>query len=51
MLLRHTFLILFVVMIWGVNFVVIQVALREVPPILLTFLRFFFAAFPASFFY
>ncbi len=50
MLLRHTFLILFVVMIWGVNFVVIQVALREVPPILLTFLRFFFAAFPAIFF-
>jgi len=48
--LRHILLALIVVIIWGVNFVVIQVALKEVPPLLLTFLRFFFAAFPAVFF-
>ena len=47
---KHTLLILSVVAIWGINFVVIQIGLREVPPILLTFLRFFFAAFPAVFF-
>jgi len=48
--LRHILLALAVVIIWGVNFVVIQVALKEVPPLLLTFLRFFFATFPAVFF-
>ena len=50
MLFRHVLLALLVVAIWGVNFVVIQVALKEIPPLLLTFLRFFFAAFPAIFF-
>ncbi|WP_263833143.1 EamA family transporter [Sulfurospirillum oryzae] len=48
--LKHILLTLGVVAIWGINFVVIQVALKEIPPILLTFLRFFFAAFPAVFF-
>jgi len=51
MALRHILLALSVVLIWGINFVVIQVALKEVPPLLLTFLRFFFAAFPAIFFF
>ncbi len=49
--LSHLFVTLILILIWGVNFVVIQVALQELPPILLTFLRFFFAAFPAVFFF
>ncbi|WP_041958033.1 EamA family transporter [Sulfurospirillum arsenophilum] len=49
--LRHILIALSVVVIWGVNFVVIQVALQEIPPLLLTFLRFFFATFPAIFFF
>jgi O-acetylserine/cysteine efflux transporter len=43
-------LAILVVAIWGVNFVVIKVGLKEVPPILLCALRFFLAAFPAVFF-
>jgi O-acetylserine/cysteine efflux transporter len=39
-----------VVTIWGVNFVVIKVGLRDVPPILLTSLRFVLAALPLVFF-
>jgi O-acetylserine/cysteine efflux transporter len=39
-----------VVAIWGFNFVVIKVGLKEIPPILLCALRFFLAAFPAVFF-
>ena len=49
--LPHLLVTLFLICIWGVNFVVIQVALQELPPILLTFLRFFFATFPAVFFF
>lgn len=49
--LSHLLLTLLLIVIWGVNFVVIQIALQELPPILLTFLRFFFAAFPAVFFF
>jgi O-acetylserine/cysteine efflux transporter len=48
--LTHLLITLTLIVIWGLNFVVIQVALQELPPILLTFLRFFFAAFPAVFF-
>jgi len=48
--LTHLLITLILIVIWGLNFVVIQVALQELPPILLTFLRFFFAAFPAVFF-
>jgi len=48
--LTHLLITLILIIIWGLNFVVIQVALQELPPILLTFLRFFFAAFPAVFF-
>lgn len=47
---RHIALAILVVAIWGLNFVVIKVALKELPPILLCALRFFLAAFPAVFF-
>lgn len=46
----HVLLALSVIAIWGINFVVIQIGLRELPPIFLTFLRFFFASFPVIFF-
>jgi O-acetylserine/cysteine efflux transporter len=39
-----------VVTIWGVNFVVIKLGLRDLPPILFTGLRFLFAALPLAFF-
>jgi len=48
--LHHMTLAILVVTIWGVNFVVIKVGLKEIPPILLCALRFFLAAFPAVFF-
>ena len=48
--LRHIALALLIVAIWGFNFVVIKVDLKEIPPILLCALRFFLAAFPAVFF-
>jgi O-acetylserine/cysteine efflux transporter len=38
---------LLVTALWGFNFVVIEVAVRDVPPLLLVALRFGFAAFPA----
>ena len=38
------------VTIWGLNFVVISVGLRDMPPLLLGALRFFFVAFPAVLF-
>lgn len=47
---RHLALAVLVVAIWGFNFVVIKVGLKELPPILLCALRFFLAAFPAVFF-
>lgn len=47
---RHIALAILVVAIWGFNFVVIKVGLKELPPILLCALRFFLAAFPAVFF-
>lgn len=46
----HLALALFVIAIWGFNFVVIKVAVGEVPPLLLTALRFVFSAFPVIFF-
>ncbi|MFH1805727.1 MAG: EamA family transporter [Pseudomonadota bacterium] len=42
--------ILLVVVIWGANFTVIRLGLDEIPPILLSSLRFAFAALPAVFF-
>lgn len=50
MRLHHIALAILVVAIWGFNFVVIKVGLKEIPPILLCALRFFLAAFPAVFF-
>ena len=41
---------LVVTALWGFNFVVISVGVREVPPLLLACLRFVLAAFPAIFF-
>ena len=39
-----------VVTIWGVNFVVIKLGLKDLPPILFTALRFLFAALPLALF-
>jgi O-acetylserine/cysteine efflux transporter len=44
---RHILLAVVVIVIWGVNFVVIDVALRDVPPLLLAALRFALTAVPA----
>ncbi|MGI9169430.1 MAG: EamA family transporter [Caulobacteraceae bacterium] len=45
---RHALLALAVVAVWGSNFVVIKVAMRELPPLLLAALRFVFAFVPAA---
>lgn len=50
MSLRHFLLALGVVTVWGVNFVAIRWGVDEVPPLLLTALRFALAAVPAVFF-
>ena len=47
---RDIVLALLVVSIWGLNFVVIKIGLRDLPPLLFTSLRFFFAAVPLVFF-
>jgi len=41
---------LLMVTIWGFNFVVIRWGLNDIPPLLLTLLRFVMAAFPALLF-
>ncbi|ATE64557.1 EamA family transporter [Rhizorhabdus dicambivorans] len=48
--LRHLLLALAVVAVWGTNFVVIRVALDELPPLLFATLRFCFVLLPAAFF-
>ena len=48
--LRHRALAVFVATIWGVNFVITDVALRDVPPLTLTALRFAASALPLLFF-
>lgn len=50
MSLRHFFLALLVVFIWGFNFVAIKVGLNGFPPLFLVFLRFFLTSLPALFF-
>lgn len=50
MSLRDTLLVLAVVVVWGVNFVAIRWGVDEVPPLLLTSLRYVVAALPAVFF-
>jgi O-acetylserine/cysteine efflux transporter len=47
---RDLLLALSVVAIWGLNFVVIEIGLREFPPLFLTAMRFILVAFPAIFF-
>jgi O-acetylserine/cysteine efflux transporter len=47
---RHLLLALAVVAVWGTNFVVIKLALEQLPPLLLATLRFSFALLPALFF-
>ena len=47
---RHLLLALAVVAVWGTNFVVIRIALDELPPLLFATLRFCFALFPAALF-
>src|SRR5687768_11615126 len=48
--LSHLLLALAVVAVWGTNFVVIKLALAELPPLLFATLRFVFAVLPAVFF-
>jgi O-acetylserine/cysteine efflux transporter len=50
MSLKDTLLVLVVVIVWGVNFVAIRWGVDEVPPLLLTSLRYVVAALPAVFF-
>jgi O-acetylserine/cysteine efflux transporter len=47
---RHLLLALVLVTVWGVNFVAIRWGVDEVPPLLLSALRYAFAALPAVFF-
>ncbi|MCY7325808.1 MAG: EamA family transporter [Microbacteriaceae bacterium] len=47
---RHTFLALLVVVIWGLNFVVIDAGLADVPPLVFVALRFLLVIVPAIFF-
>lgn len=46
---RHRLIAVFVVVVWGVNFAVTDVALRGVPPLVLTALRFAASAVPLVF--
>ncbi|MBG1231867.1 EamA family transporter [Aestuariivirga litoralis] len=46
----HLALAILIAAIWGFNFIPIKLAVNEVPPFMLTALRFFFAAIPAIFF-
>jgi O-acetylserine/cysteine efflux transporter len=45
----HIFLGMITTAIWGFNFVVLKVALEDIPPLLLTALRFLFACLPVLF--
>ena len=50
MSLRHSLLALFVVVIWGANFVIIDAGQEDVPPLLFLALRFVVVCVPAVFF-
>ena len=45
----HIVTALIVIVLWGMNFVVIKIGLKGIPPLLLAALRFTFVAFPADF--
>jgi O-acetylserine/cysteine efflux transporter len=47
---KHLLLALLTVFIWGINFIAIHAALKNIPPFLLCALRFGLAAFPLVFF-
>lgn len=47
---RSLCLILLVVFVWGINFVIISVGVKEIPPFFMAGLRFVFVAFPLVFF-
>lgn len=47
---RHMILALSVALVWGLSFIAIRWGVDEVPPLLLTALRYVFAALPAVFF-
>jgi len=47
---RHFFTALIVVLLWGMNFVVIKIGLKGIPPFLMGALRFTMVAIPAIFF-
>lgn len=47
---RHTLLALLVVVIWGINFVAIDLGLSDVPPLLFLAMRFVLVSIPAVFF-
>ncbi|MFZ6817381.1 EamA family transporter [Undibacterium sp. Ji22W] len=47
---HHVITALIVIVLWGMNFVVIKIGLKGIPPLLLAALRFMFVAFPAIFF-
>lgn len=47
---KDIFLVLIVVVIWGVNFTVIKIGLEELPPVLFSAMRFAIVAIPAVFF-
>jgi O-acetylserine/cysteine efflux transporter len=47
---RHSLLAIAVAVVWGVNFVMIHVGLRDFPPLLFAALRFVVVAFPAVLF-
>lgn len=48
--LPRLFLAIAVMAVWGTNFVVIEIALEHIPPLLLAALRYSFAFFPLAFF-
>lgn len=50
MRLRHTALLVFVAILWGVNFTVIKIGLKGMPPLAFSALRFLMVAFPAILF-
>lgn len=50
MLISHLLLALLVVVIWGVNFIFVKLALNDISPLFLCAFRFFLASVPAIFF-
>lgn len=47
---RHILIAAIVILLWGMNFVVIKIGLKGIPPFLMGALRFILVAFPAIFF-